>query len=296
MSEDERMPTVALLGTGIMGTGMARNIARAGLPLRVWNRTSAKAEPLRADGAVPAATAAEAVAEADVIVTMLGDGASVASAMSLAAGGLRPGQIWAQTSTVGPAALAPLAAFADRHGLVFIDSPVQGTRQPAEAGQLLVYAAGPEVPERDAIRDRVQPVYDAIGSKTVWFPSVGEASKLKLVVNSWVLALTVSIGETIAFAERLGVHPGQFLSAIAGGPADSVYAQGKAATILAEDYTPSFPLEMAAKDARLILEAGEGAGAHMDVTRAALARLNRAAEHGHARDDMSAAYFASFEG
>jgi 3-hydroxyisobutyrate dehydrogenase len=295
MSEDARKPAVALLGTGIMGTGMARNIARAGLPLRVWNRTPAKAEPLREHGAVPADTPADAVRDADVIVTMLGDGASVMSAMSLAADGLRPGQIWAQTSTVGPAALAPLTEFADKHGLVFIDSPVQGTRQPAEAGRLLVYAAGPEVPDRDAIRDRVQPVYDAIGSKTLWFPSVGEASKLKLVANSWVLALTVSIGETLAFAQRLGVDPRQFLAGIEGGATDCAYAQAKAATILSEDYTPSFPLEMAAKDARLIVEAGEEADAHMDVLRAALARFSRAAEHGHARDDMSAAYFASFE-
>jgi 3-hydroxyisobutyrate dehydrogenase len=295
MSEDAQLPTVALLGTGIMGTGMARNIARAGLPLRVWNRTPAKAEALRADGAVPVPTAAEAVRDADVIITMLGDGASVTAAMSQAAAGLRPGQIWAQTSTVGPQALASLTALAAGHGLVFIDSPVQGTRQPAEAGQLLVYAAGPEVPERDAIRDRVQPVYDAIGAKTVWFPSVGEASRLKLVANSWVLALTVSLGETIAFAERLGVDPRQFLSAIAGGPTDCAYIQGKAATMLAENYTPNFPLDMAAKDARLIVEAGEDAGARMDVTRAGLARLNRAAEHGHAHDDISAAYFASFD-
>jgi 3-hydroxyisobutyrate dehydrogenase len=295
MSEDARKPAVALLGTGIMGAGMARNIARAGLPLRVWNRTRAKAEQLREHGAVPADTPADAVRDADVIVTMLGDGVSVASAMSLAADGLRPGQVWAQTSTVGPAALAPLTELADKHGLVFIDSPVQGTRGPAEAGRLLVYAAGPEAPERDAIRDLVQPVYDAIGSKTLWFPSVGEASKLKLVANSWVLALTVSIGETIAFAQRLGVDPRRFLAGIEGGATDCAYAQGKAATILAEDYTPSFPLEMAAKDARLIVEAGEEADAHMDVLRAALARFNRAAEHGHARDDMSAAYFASFD-
>jgi 3-hydroxyisobutyrate dehydrogenase len=288
-------PSVALLGTGIMGAGMARNIARAGLPLRVWNRTLAKAEPLRAEGATVAATPAEAVRDADVIVTMLGDGASVREAMSLAADELRPGQIWAQSSTVGPAALSALTTFADEFGLVFIDSPVQGTREPAEAGQLLVYAGGPEIADRDAVRERVQPVYDAIGARTVWFPSVGEASKLKLVANSWVLALTTGIGETIAFAERLGVDPRQFLSAIAGAPTDNVFARGKAEMILSEDYRPSFPLEIAVKDARLIVEAGEDAGAHMDLTRAALARFNRAAEHGHGRDDMAAAYFASFE-
>jgi 3-hydroxyisobutyrate dehydrogenase len=295
MTEHDRTPSVALLGTGIMGAGMARNLLRAGLPLRVWNRTSAKAAPLGDVGAVVAETPAEAVRDADVIVTMLGDGASVASAMSLAASGLRPGQIWAQTSTVGPVAQTALTGFAAEHGLVFIDSPVQGSSQVADAGELLVFAGGPEVPDREEVRARVQPVYDAIGSRTVWFPSVGEASKLKLVANSWVLAVTVSIGETIAFAQRLGVEPQLFLSTITGGPMDSPYAQLKAATILSDDYTPSFPLEMAAKDARLIVEAGEGEGARMDVARAALARFTRAGAHGHDRDDMAAAYFASFE-
>jgi 3-hydroxyisobutyrate dehydrogenase len=140
----------------------------------------------------------------------------------------------------------------------------------------------------------VQPAYDAIGSKTIWFPSVGDASKLKLVANSWVLALTVSIGETIAFAQRLGIDPRRFLDAIAGGPTDAPWAQLKATAILGDDYEANFPLEMAAKDARLIAEAGQAAGARMDVAKAAAERFRRAAAHGHGRDDMAAAYFASF--
>ena len=292
----ESKPTVALLGTGIMGGGMGRNIARAGLPVRVWNRTLSKAAELEADGAVLAATPADAVQGADVIVTMLADGPAVLDTMTAAADGLAPGQIWAQTSTVGPDALTSLAAFARQHKLTFIDSPVQGTRQPAEAGELLVYAAGPDLPdsERDQARARVGPVFGAIGSKTVWLPGVGDASRLKLVANSWVLALTVATGETIAFAQKLGVQPQQFLDAIAGGATDSPYLRAKAAAIMKDDYTPSFPLKLAAKDAGLIIAAGQGAGAHMDVTKAAAERFRRAAAAGHADDDMAAAYFASF--
>lgn len=294
MTEHDRTPRVALLGTGIMGSGMARNIALSGLPLRVWNRTLAKATPLEADGAVVAATPAEAVKDADVIVTMLGDATTVSETMAAAADGLRPGQIWAQASTVGLEGLEPLVRFAADHGLSFIDSPVQGSRQPAESGQLLVYAAGPEGADRDVIRARVQPVYDAIGSSTIWFPSVGDASKLKLVANSWVLALTVLIGETVALAQHLGIDPRRFLDAIAGGPTDVPWAQLKATAILGDDYEANFPLEMAAKDARLIAEAGEAAGVHMDVAKAAAERFRRAAAQGHGRDDMAAAYFASF--
>jgi 3-hydroxyisobutyrate dehydrogenase len=293
----ESKPTIALLGTGIMGGGMGRNIARAGLPVRVWNRTLSKAAELEADGAVLAATPADAVQGADIIVTMLADGPAVLGTMTAAADGLAPGQIWAQTSTVGPDALTSLAAFARQHQLTFFDSPVQGTRQPAEAGQLLVYAAGPDLPDsqRDQARSRVEPVFGAIGRKTVWLPGVGDASRLKLVANSWVLALTVAIGETTAFAQKLGVDPQQFLDAVEGGGTDSPYMRAKAAAIMKDDFTPSFPLKLAAKDAGLIIAAGEGAGAHMDVTKAAAERFRRSAAGGHADDDMVAAYFASFE-
>jgi 3-hydroxyisobutyrate dehydrogenase len=293
----ESKPTVALLGTGIMGGGMGRNIARAGLAVRVWNRTLSKAVPLEAEGAALAATPADAVRGADIIVTMLADGPVVLDAMTAAADGLAPGQIWAQASTVGPEALTSLAAFARQHQLTFIDSPVQGTRQPAETGQLLVYAAGPDLPdsERDQVRVRVEPVFGAIATKTVWLPGVGDASRLKLVANSWVIALTAATGETIAFAQKLGVDPQQFLDAIAGGATDSPYLRAKAEAIMKDDFTPSFPLKLAAKDAGLIIAAGEGAGAHMDVTKAAAERFRRAAAGGHADDDMAAAYFASFE-
>lgn len=278
-----------------MGNGMARNIARAGLPLRVWNRTLSKAAPLESEGAVVAQTPADAVKGADVIVTMLADGPVVLDAMTAAADGLSSGQIWAQTSTVGPQGLEPLVRFAREHGLTFLDSPVQGSRQPAEAGELLVYAAGPSGPDRESARRRVQPVFDAIGGKTVWLDRVGDAARLKLVSNSWVLALTAATGETIGFAQRLGVDPRAFLDAVAGGPVDNAYLRVKAAAILEGDYTPSFPLALAVKDAQLMIESGESAGARMDVTRAAAERFRRAADKGHAQDDMAAAYFASFD-
>src|SRR3954454_19241609 len=122
--------TVALLGTGIMGAAMARNLLAAGLDLRAWNRTRAKAEAV--DGLKVAGTPAEAAEGADVIITMLNDGEDVRQAMEPAPPGLREGQIWAQMSTVAPAPLDGLAEIADRHGLVFVDAPVQGSRRPAE--------------------------------------------------------------------------------------------------------------------------------------------------------------------
>jgi 3-hydroxyisobutyrate dehydrogenase len=278
-----------------MGAGMARSMLRAGIPLRVWNRTQAKAEPLDTDGAAVCDSAEEAVRGADVILTMLADGPTVLDVMTAARRGLAPGQIWAQTSTVGVGWLDELAAFARDQGLVFLDSPVQGTRQPAEQGNLTVYAAGPDGAS-DTIREVVRPVFDAIGQKTIWLDQVGAATRLKLVVNSWILTLTNGAGEALALAQALGVDPGTFLGAVSGGAVDCPYLQLKGQAIIDGNFAPNFTVTLAAKDAGLVVEAGEAAGVRLDGTAAVAERFRRAIRLGHGEDDMAAAYFASFDG
>jgi 3-hydroxyisobutyrate dehydrogenase len=286
-------PTVALLGTGIMGAGMARNILAAGLPLRVWNRTADRARPLVDEGAVLAATPADAVRGADVIVTMLGDRHHVADAITRARDGLAAGQVWAQMTTVG-VDQAEILALAAEHQLLFIDAPVSGTRQPAEQGQLLVLAAG-----SPAAASIAQPVFDAVGRATRWISDDANgaaASRLKLVINSWVLAVTAGTAEVLALARGLDVDPQAFFDVIDGGPLDLGYLRGKAAAILAADWTPNFSVDNAAKDADLIVEAGVGAGLQLDVAAAAATRMHRAAAAGHGDADLAANYLASFPG
>ncbi|WP_046468806.1 NAD(P)-dependent oxidoreductase [Allosalinactinospora lopnorensis] len=285
---NEERPRVAVLGTGIMGAPMARTIAASGMPVRVWNRTRSTAAPLAGDGITVADTPEEAVAGAEVIVTMLSDGNVVERVMS-GIGGPPAGAVWTQMSTVGIAATERLAALAGNLGLVFVDAPVLGTRGPAENGALTVLAAGPA----DA-RDRAAPVFDAVGARTVWFDDVGAATRLKLVANSWVLALTSATGEALALARGLGLDPRQFLDLVSGGPLDSAYLHIKAEAILEQDYTPSFSLANAAKDARLLLEAADAAEVRMDLAAATAERLERAAGDGHGGKDMAAGYFASF--
>ncbi|MEU3415234.1 NAD(P)-dependent oxidoreductase [Streptomyces sp. NPDC006658] len=286
--------TVTVLGTGIMGAAMARNLVRAGHTVRVWNRTRAKAEPLAADGARVAGTPAEAVEGADVVLTMLHDGPAALDVLREAAPALRSGTAWVQSGTAGTEALGDLADFARAHGLVFFDAPVLGTRQPAEAGQLLVLAAGPA-----GHRAAVTPVFDAIGSRTVWTGedgAAGSATRLKLVANSWVVAVTAATGETLALAKALGVDPSDFFGAIDGGPLDMGYLRAKSRLILEDRLTPAqFAVATAAKDARLIVRAGEEHGVRLDVAAASAERLERAAAQGHAHEDMAAAYFASFD-
>jgi 3-hydroxyisobutyrate dehydrogenase len=278
--------TVAVLGTGIMGEPMARNVLRAGHAVRVWNRTRAKAEPLAADGARVCDEPAEAADGADVVVTMLYNGEAVENVMSGVLPAMDEGAVWAQMSTVGAEAADRLADLARKRDVPFIDSPVIGTRKPAEDGTLVVLASGP----RD---ERAERVFDAIGSRTTWLGEGTEASRMKLVVNSWVLALTAATGEAMALAEAFGLEPRLFLDSIAGGALDSAYAQMKGKAILSGELTPSFKAAIAAKDAVLVAAAGRAAGAEPRVAEAVRDQLLRTVELGHGDADMAAVYHAA---
>lgn len=275
-------PRVALLGTGIIGSGMAKNLVRSGLDVSVWNRTRAKAEGL---GAQVAGSPAEAVAGADVLVTALADGPTVAEAVRAA----RPvaGTIWLQSATVGIEACTELAALADEFGLVYVDAPVLGTKGPAEAGQLTVLASGPA-----EAAEVLAPVLDAIGAQTLWLGAAGQGSRLKLVVNAWVLTIVEGVAESLALARALGLDPQLFLDAVKGGALDAPYVQIKGAAMLAGDFDPQFPLWGAAKDARLIQEAGAAAGVDLAIARALVEHFDRAAADGHADQDMTATYLS----
>ncbi|WP_424210936.1 NAD(P)-dependent oxidoreductase [Streptomyces sp. BI20] len=283
-------PVVAVLGTGTIGAPVARNLARAGFTVRAWNRTAAKAEALAADGVTPLADPAEAVRGAQVVLTVLTDGPRVLEAIEAAAPA--PGTIWVQLSTVGDAVDA-LAAHAEKAGLVFVDAPVQGTKQPAELGKLVVLAAA-----APTARPTVEPLFDVIGQRTVWVGEdgrEGSASRLKLVLNTWIIALTHGVGEALSLAEGLNVDPRHFVDVITGGPTDNGYFQLKSAAVLSGELAPSFTVDNAEKDARLVVEAAERVGLRLDVTEAGRERFRRASERGHGGEDMAAGYFASFD-
>ncbi|TQJ34626.1 NAD(P)-dependent oxidoreductase [Arthrobacter sp. SLBN-122] len=284
---------VAVLGTGIMGAAMARNILRAGHDVSVWNRDPAKTEPLVAQGARRAATPADAVGAAEVVLTMLYDAAAVEEVIRSAAPGVRPGTAWIQSTTVGVQDVPPLAALASELGLDLVEAPVSGTRAPAEAGQLLVLAAGP-----GPVRHRVAPVLDAVGARTIWTgddPATGSAARLKLVVNSWVIAASNAAGEAVALARALGVDPQQFLGVLDGGPLDLPYLRTKMDLILNDGLEPaSFAVDTACKDAHLIVDAAAERGLRLDGAVAFAARLDRVSGQGRAKEDMAAAYFASY--
>lgn len=238
-------PVVTVLGTGTMGAAMVRSLRRAGLPVRVWNRDGAKALALTDVGAEAFDSPVEAADGADVVLTMLHDADAVTDAIRQAAPA--HGTVWLQTSTVGLDGVERTIALARELGVELVDAPVMGTRKPAEEGALVFLASGSE-----RARDRLAPVFDATGRKTLWLGEAGAGSRLKLACNAWVLMLTAGVAQSIALARALGVEPQRFFDAIDGGPLDSSYARAKGGLIMNDEYPVSFALSGALKDSRLI--------------------------------------------
>ncbi|MBV9607579.1 MAG: NAD(P)-dependent oxidoreductase [Solirubrobacterales bacterium] len=279
---------VAVLGAGsTMGLGMARNIARAGIRVRAWNRTVEKARPVQDDGAEVFDTAKEAADGADVIMTMLADADAVIGTLEDAAPSAAGGAVWLQMSTIGEAGTDRCAEVAEKHGLTLIDAPVLGTKQPAEDGKLVVLASGPE-----QARKRVEPIFDAVGQKTIWVGETGAGTRMKMVANSWVLTVVEGVAETFALAEGLDLDPSLLLDAIEGGTLDLPYLRMKGQTIMERNFEPSFRLKLAAKDARLIEESAARHGVDVPLFSTIRRRLAEGAKE-HGDEDFSATYWTS---
>ncbi|HZD37371.1 MAG TPA: NAD(P)-dependent oxidoreductase [Actinomycetes bacterium] len=278
--------TIALLGTGNMGAGMGRTLLRAGFEVRAWNRTAAKAEPLAERGATVAGSPAEAAGGAGILLTMLADGPAVEAAVAAPSGALAAlgdSALWVQSSTVGLDDTRRLAGLAAQHGVGFVDAPVLGTRQPAEKGELTVLASGPQ-----AARERCRPLFDAIGSRTLWLGEAGAGTRLKLVVNAWLMGLLGTLASTVALARALGLDPQQFLGTIEGSPIGSAYARLKGDMMVAGDYPTSFSVTLAEKDVRLALEAAAEQGADLPLLRVTDDLFREAIERGLGAADMAA--------
>ncbi len=286
MADDK---TVAVLGTGIMGAAMARNLLSAGMEVRAWNRSREKAEPLAQEGAEVADNPADAAKGADFILTMLSD----ADAVEEAVGGdvlsaLAEDSVWLQMNTVGEGGNERLLRLASDHDVAYVDAPVLGTRQPAEQGQLIVLASGPK-----EVRERSEQVFGAFAGKTVWLGEAGEGSRLKLVVNNWIVGLLGVLAETVAFAEATGVDPAKFLETIEGGPLGLPYAQMKGSMMVEDDFPTSFSANLARKDAALVLDSARDHDLHLRIAEAVTARFDEAIQAGHGEEDMAAVYKAA---
>ncbi len=280
---------VAVLGTGIMGSAMARNLVSAGLGTTVWDRSPAATAPLSAAGALVAASPVEAVGDAGVLITMLPTAEVVNSVMF--AGGvveaLAEGAVWAQMGTIGVTETTGIASQVAqlRSDVMFVDAPVSGSKGPAEAGQLLILASGP--PAAAALAG---PVFSAIGRKTVWLGEAGQGSRMKLAVNAYMSVLIEGVAEALELAARLGIDDAKLAEAIEGGPLDAPIADAKLHKMERGDFAPEFPLEWALKDVDLAIGAAGDDG--LPLLAALSRQWHAAVDAGYGRDDVSAARLA----
>jgi 3-hydroxyisobutyrate dehydrogenase len=277
---------VAVLGTGIMGSAMARRLLAAGLPVTVWDRSQVATAPLGQAGAAMATTAAEAVRDAGVVITMLPTADVVESVIfgGHVADSFVSGAVWAQMGTIGIDATVAIARRLPgvRPDVMFVDAPVSGSKGPAESGKLLILASGPT-----AARDRLSHPFAAMGRATVWLGEAGQGSRLKLVVNSYMSTLIEGVAEAVELARRLGVDTASLGEAIEGGPLDAPIADAKLHKMERGDFAPEFPLEWALKDVDLAIDAADGAT--LPLLAALSKQWHAAVDAGHGREDVSAA-------
>jgi 3-hydroxyisobutyrate dehydrogenase len=284
--EKERMVQTAVIGAGTMGAAMARRLLGAGMGVGVWSRHPASTIPLVESGATSQEKAADAVRDADVVITMLPTSEATADVM-LGGGALdamRPEAIWVQMATIGVEPTEKLAAhtLAQRPDVTFVDAPVSGSRTPAEAGQLLILASGPKEAE-----ELLAPVFGALGRATLWLGPAGAGSRMKLVLNTWLAFQTEGAAEAAALAEHLDVPTPALLAALRDNPLASQYALGKLARMVDQDYHADFSLDWALKDLDLVADA---AGAEVAPVAVAIAdRWRGLVREGSGGLDVSAA-------
>jgi 3-hydroxyisobutyrate dehydrogenase len=246
-------PAVAVIGAGTMGSAIARRLRDAGLTVGVWDRNKQHALALADLGATAFDDPKDAVKDATVVLTLLPT-ADVVTEVMLGRGvvdAMSAGAVWAQMGTVGVGEVERLDAEvrARRPEIQFVDAPVSGSQHPAETGQLLVLASGPET-----AMSTVAPIFDAIGRRTLWLGPAGTGSRLKLVLNTWLAFEVEAAAEAAAVATRLEIDPQALADAIAGNPLASPLATAKLSKMQSADDRAEFALEWALKDLDLMRE------------------------------------------
>ena len=276
--------TVAVLGLGVMGRAMAARTVGAGLPTTVWNRRPEAATELAEQGARVAAGPAEAVADADVVITMVTDAEAV---LAVADGGgmlagMKNGAIWAQMSTIGVLGTDRVAQLVRdrRPDVTLLDAPVAGSKAPAEQGALTIFASGP--PE---VADRVAPVFGAIGRHTAWVGPLGAGSRIKLVNNMLLAFEAQGLAEALAVGDTLGLDTATVLDALDGSPLVSAWSAQKAQRIRAGDYSPEYALRLGLKDVELAVATAPVD--RLSVAGSIMAQWQRAVDRGLGDEDVT---------
>jgi len=291
MKKTMAKPEVAILGLGIMGSGMARRLLSADFAVTVYNRNREKSAPFVSEGAFAAATPREAASRSSVILSMvsnddasrdiwLGDDGALAGAAS--------GSLLVESSTLSGAWIRELAAKASAVDCQFLDAPVTGTKPHAASGELVFLVGG----SRDAVA-AAQPVFSVLGRQTHHFGPIGSGALMKLVNNFVCGVQAASLAEALSLIDAGGLDRAKALSILTAGAPGSAIVQRVADRVTAGDFTPNFALRWMAKDLSYALREAAARKVSLETAAAALSRFQHAMNQGHGDEDFSAVSKAS---
>ncbi|MRT48658.1 NAD(P)-dependent oxidoreductase [Raoultella sp. RIT712] len=279
------LPVVAVLGLGAMGHAFASNLLKKGFTVHGWNRSPERGEDLLAHGLVRHETPQQAVAQANVILSVLTDGEATLQTIREIAPAAQASAIFCQMGTIGVESTRDAIGLLEslRPTMVYLDAPVSGTKKPAENAQILVLASGDRQRSADA-----ETVFAAIARGTQWYAEAGDSQKMKLVLNAWLITMMEGVAESTLLAAKLGFTPQALWGALDGGPLAAPYIKGKLDMIAGNDFTPQMQLSHALKDAKLALDAAEGT--ELPILAKIADCWDEAAGEGFAEQDLASVY------
>jgi 3-hydroxyisobutyrate dehydrogenase len=282
------METIGFIGLGLMGSGMAHNLLKAGYPLRVYNRSAEKAQPLIEAGATAARTPAEAAQGADVIISMVGDDTASRAIWLGTQGALdaaKPGAIVIESSTLSLDWVRELYGLAKAKGLQFIDSPVAGSKVAARDGALTLYIGA----ESQALVDQVMPIFKTVSQNQAYFGPVGSGAVYKLINNMLVAVHIAALGEGLALAQSAGLNQDLVVQTLLNGPSASPTVKGKMPSIVARNYDDvHFELQWMLKDATYALKLADSLKQPLSIVDATKTVYANAVAQGLAEADFAA--------
>ncbi|MEH0832382.1 NAD(P)-dependent oxidoreductase [Pectobacterium cacticida] len=280
-----KLPKVTVLGLGAMGHAFANNLLKKGFTVAAWNRSPGREDDLVPHGLTFHTQPQQAVADADVIISILSDAEATLSVLAEIAPASKPQAIYCQMGTIGVQETLDAIALLKKiqPTMQFVDAPVSGTKAPAENAQILVLASGEK--EKCAAAEQV---FAAISRSTQWFGAAGNSQKMKLVLNAWLISMMQGVAESALLAKHLGFSPEQFWRALEGGPLAAPYVKVKLDAIAEHQFAPQMQLVHALKDAKLALAlASQGT---MPVLDKIADVWQKAVEDGFADQDLSSVY------
>jgi 2-hydroxy-3-oxopropionate reductase len=283
-------PTVGLIGLGLMGKPMGRNLLKAGFPLNVWNRTSARADDLVREGAKLAASPREIAKKSDVLITIVSDPPAVEQVLwgeNGAFDGLGRGSLYIDSSTVSPELARRVARDCSARDIDYLDAPVTGGTWGAEKGELVFMIGG-----KEEVFERAKPILEAVGQRFFRLGPNGAGQAVKLAMNL-LLALEVeALAEALALVTKSGVPGERLIDVMQSSMARAAVLDVKAPQMLKNQYPPSFPLRLMHKDMRLALELARQEGVTLPAGKAAYEVYSAVKDA--AREDLDYSAIARF--